>query len=46
MLNLNSNCSHLLNLFCTLVCLQNRRTIAPGRSEIPSRDNRGIFVVM
>uniref|UniRef100_A0A671PNF2 Kinesin-like protein n=1 Tax=Sinocyclocheilus anshuiensis TaxID=1608454 RepID=A0A671PNF2_9TELE len=23
---------------------KNRRTIAPGRSEIPSRDNRGIFV--
>uniref|UniRef100_A0A673MMY6 Kinesin-like protein KIF2A n=1 Tax=Sinocyclocheilus rhinocerous TaxID=307959 RepID=A0A673MMY6_9TELE len=22
---------------------KNRRTIAPGRSEIPSRDNRGIF---
>uniref|UniRef100_A0A9J8B7I0 Kinesin-like protein n=1 Tax=Cyprinus carpio carpio TaxID=630221 RepID=A0A9J8B7I0_CYPCA len=25
---------------------KNRRTIAPGRSEIPSRDNRGIFVLL
>uniref|UniRef100_A0A8C1XY44 Kinesin-like protein n=1 Tax=Cyprinus carpio TaxID=7962 RepID=A0A8C1XY44_CYPCA len=24
---------------------KNRRTIAPGRSEIPSRDNRGIFLL-
>lgn len=49
--SLEENRERMLLIFCyknlfaflTETAVQNRRTIAPGRAEIPSRDNRGMI---